>query len=204
MLKTVVPVSVCIPTIPPRSAHLVRSLLSVTSQTALPNHIIAECDYDRLGACGNRNKALKKVTDDYVAFLDDDDVFYPNHLDVLYKHIIETGADVVYSIMVIKNQNDDRIPHEGVFGANLTFNRDELFIRNYVPVTVLAKTSKLNEVGGFEHLPDTYGEDHGLWIKLLRNNCVFSHVPVETWQYNWWGHGSPGQLGNTSGLPSRW
>jgi cellulose synthase/poly-beta-1,6-N-acetylglucosamine synthase-like glycosyltransferase len=207
-LKKVIPVTVCIPTISTRSDKLVRALLSIHTQTVIPNNIIVSYDSDlcahRVGATGNRNNALNQVETEYVAFIDDDDIMYPHHLETLYNKIVETKVDLVYPTFVIRHGGGYIIPRKDYYREDMTFNYDELMKQNYIPITVMAKTKVLQDLGGFENIDGVVGEDWGMWMKLHRSGHTLLHVPVETWEYNWWGHGSPGNPGNTSGLPTRW
>jgi glycosyltransferase involved in cell wall biosynthesis len=162
-------------------------------------------DKDREGACKNRNRLLFEANQEFVAFLDDDDVLYPEHIEELYDLLIKENADVAYSLPKVLS-GEYEIPLDCVFGGmkDFSFNPDTLLERNFIPVTVVARRKKLVDAGGFQHLKGYYGEDHGLWLKLLYAGAKFVHLPKVTWEYRWWGTGSPGVLGNTSGLPERW
>lgn len=203
-LKQIVPVQVLVPSIPVRIEQLARALNSVERQT-VACEVIVRLDKDREGAAANRNKLLNFADRGFVAFLDDDDELYPEHIEKLYQLIVTEKADVAYSIPRIVNQNGDEINAWQEFHVkDFAFNPDTLLEKNYIPVTVMARREALVKVGGFEHLKGIYGEDHGLWLKLLYAGAKFVHLPEQTWQYNWWGHGRPGQPGNTSGIPGRW
>ena len=202
-LKQIVPVQVLVPSIPVRIEQLARALNSVERQT-VALEVLVRLDKEREGAAANRNKLLNFADREFVAFLDDDDELYPDHIELLYDLITREKADVAYSIPKIVNQAGPVDPYEVFKVKNFEFNPDMLLERNFIPVTVLARRETLVRVGGFEHLPNIYGEDHGLWLKLLYAGAKFVHLPLQTWQYNWWGPGNPGQPGNTSGLPEHW
>lgn len=203
-LKRIVPVQVLVPSIPLRIEQLARALNSVERQT-VAFEVLVRLDKEREGAAANRNKLLNFADREFVAFLDDDDEMYPDHIELLYDLITREKADIAYSIPRICDQNGNALDpcHEFHVG-NFEFSPDKLLERNFIPVTVLARRETLVRVGGFEHLPNFYGEDHGLWLKLLYAGAKFVHLPLQTWQYNWWGQGLPGQPGNTSGLPEHW
>jgi len=82
-----------ITTIPVRAERLQIALKSVDNQTLYPSEIIIQCDTERLGAPGNRDAGLAKVQTKYAAFLDDDDYFYPQHLELLYNAAVKEDAD---------------------------------------------------------------------------------------------------------------
>lgn len=174
-------VSVVIPTIPTRAALLEIALDSVKAQTIPPDAVHVVVDTDGAGPAATRNHGLDFVDTDWVAFLDDDDVLKPNHLRALARYAYLSGADVVY-------------PYFDVVGGvdlidcfAVPFDPILLRRRNYIPVTVLARTQLVRMVGGFEDHPDESGkpcEDWGLWLKLLDHGARFSHLPQRTWVWH--------------------
>ena len=189
-------VTVVVPHIASRADMLTRAWGSVRAQTRLPAMIHVEVDRDRAGPGVTRNRALAKVTTEYVAFLDDDDEFLPAHLELLRNCAALTGADVVYPWFNVIGGADPL----GRFG--LPFDAAHLRGANYVPVTVLARIKAIRAVNGFEP-PPTYGgagptcEDWGLWLKLADAGAKVVHLPERTW--NWHHHGR-----NTGGRTDLW
>lgn len=179
-----------IPTIGPRHDLMLRALRSVSEQTLSPAAVAIEHDHDRSGAAATRNRALEKVGTEWVAFLDDDDELYPNHLKLCARYATLQGVDVAYPGY---DCDDDPVHCFGIpFDASL------LKRRNMIPVTTLCRTEKVLEAGGFQPHPDEHGnpnEDHGLWLAMLERGAKFGHLPVRTWRWN---------LGGTKGRPDRW
>jgi glycosyltransferase involved in cell wall biosynthesis len=190
-------VTAVIPTIPPRADYLRRALDSIHAQTRPVDGASVYVDHQHIGAAAARNRALAAVDTEYSAFLDDDDEWRPEHILTLVKGAAETGADVVYPWFdVVSSRAFD--PWPGVFGR--PFDPDDLRQRNYIPVTVLARTELVRDVGGFEPYGDQQEsacDDWGLWRKLLAAGARFHHAPARTWLWHW--HGE-----HTSGLPDRW
>jgi len=165
--------TVIVPTIPGREAELDRALNSINGT----DRVIIWHDTKREGAAVSRNRALEKVDSEWVAFLDDDDEFKPNHLRACARNAALTGADLVYPWFDC--DGEDKI---GMFGV--PFDPVLLRKRNYIPVTVLVRTELVRKVGGFQDHPDDNGdpcEDWGLWLALLTAGAVFSHLPQRTW-----------------------
>lgn len=187
-----VDITVVLPTIPPRRELMLRAMRSIGAQTLSPKVVRVEEDHDRAGAAATRNRALATVQTDWVAFLDDDDELYPNHLKLCARYATLQGLDVVYPGYDVAG-GDDPV---GCFG--IPFDASLLKQRNFIPVTVLARTELVRAAGGFQERPDENGdpcEDWGLWLALLDRGAKFGHLPVRTWRWN---------LGGTRGRPDRW
>lgn len=174
-------------TIPPRAEQLGEALASVAAQTVQPAAIVIEFDWRRTGAAAAKNRALARVTTEYAATLDDDDVWYPHHLETLVEAAAETGADVVYPWPVMVGAAPLRPDR---FGA--PFDAVELRRGNYIPTTALIRTELARDVGGFQCPPGTPFDDWGLWLAMLDAGARFHHVPQQTWECRF--HG-----GNTQG-----
>lgn len=183
-------ITVCITTIPPRASSLERALVSVARQTLQPRAVIIEYDHDRIGAAKTKNRALSKVSTEYVAFLDDDDEFSLNHLEILHQSAIETNVDVTYGWYKVIGGTDPRPDR-----FNVQFEADELRRSSYIHTAPLVRTKKLIDVGGFQQHKGL--DDWGAWLAMLDAGATFHHVPKKT--YIWYHH-----RGNTSGKPERW
>jgi glycosyltransferase involved in cell wall biosynthesis len=190
-------ITVCIATIPTRQKLLRRAIWSVINQTLPPYAVIIECDHDRTGAVDTKNRALYKVKTPWVAWLDDDDYFLPEHLEKLMAAQEESKADVVYAWPIMDGAADPT-PHR--FGV--PFDADGLRAGSYVHTTALFRSRMAQRAGGFCY-PAKAAEDgvkrddHGLWLSMLSQGAKFHHLPERTWVWNVNGQ-------NTSGNPDRW
>lgn len=199
-------VAVCIPTIPSREAMLERAVKSAEAQTHKSRDIIVRVDTEGLGAAENRNRTWQLSHPDtkWIAFLDDDDVIYPNHLEFLLQTAEATGADLVYPWFDLWEGPDPlsvKVGDKYVSPLGVPFGEDArqyiMTEGNFIPITVLVKRSLLETVGGFpqpgtEEWPNETNEDWGCWQKMLRAGAKFEHAPKRTWRWIW--HG-----GHTSG-----
>jgi hypothetical protein len=186
-------ITVVIPSIPSRLALLDRALASVEQQTLQAADALVQVDVNREGAAATRNRALEAVATEFVAFLDDDDELLPDHLKLCARAARLTGADVVYPGYEAVG-GDDPV---GCFG--IPFDGGLLEQRNFIPVTVLARTEAVLAAGGFQPHPDEHGdpcEDWGLWLAMHEQGATFYHLPRKTWRWNL----SPG---STRGRPDR-
>lgn len=193
-------VTVCIPSIPPRAHFLNRAISSVTLQTRPAAAVSVAVDLNHDGAWVTRDRALRAVQTEWVAFLDDDDWFLPSHLDVLTRCAAETGADYVYSWYVIQDRDGNVINADplGYFGK--AFDPDN---PTQTTITTLVRT-ELAQEAGFQLPTDgdlihgqRAGEDWNFTLRCLALGARIVHVPERTWI--WSHHGA-----NTSGMPSRW
>jgi glycosyltransferase involved in cell wall biosynthesis len=188
-------VTVLIPSIPTRKQMLNRALVSVLNQLRQPDMIMVGVDHERLGAAGNRNQMLTSVTTEWVAFLDDDDEFLPQHLLVLLQN--SEDVDVVYTGCQVIGPHGEDIPLQeewGRFGHPF----DGLLLRrkSYLPVTCLVRT-ELAMTSSFHAPPGSPYDDWGFYLDLLDQGAKFLHVPQKTWIWHHWG-------GNSSGRSDRW
>lgn len=194
--------SLVITTIPVRKERLERALLSVAAQSLHPAAIIIQSDTFKQGAPANRDAGLERVDTEYVAFLDDDDYLYTQHLERLYNAAKSENADIVYSWFDVEGGTD---PFPENFGR--PWNPE---IPVQTTVTTLCKAEAVRKAGGFgttiglndEQLAtyaqgNTIGEDMRMVLSANAQGAKIVHVPEKTWAYVHW-------AGNTSGMPTRW
>jgi glycosyltransferase involved in cell wall biosynthesis len=125
-----------------------------------------------------RNLAISKSKGEYLAFLDADDLWLPEKLEIQIKEIKDKNVDLVFSNAYIINDSEkinlNKVIycHQGFLDSNEGLDR--MIERNRIPIlTVLVKKSKVIEVGMFsEKLEIQNAEDSHLWLKLLINKAV--------------------------------
>lgn len=194
-------ITVAIPSIAPRQIQLGRAIRSVAAQTVPASGLSIAFDVDRDGSTKTRQRALDGVRTTWVAFLDDDDEFLPNHLETLYYAALEHRAEYVYSWYYIGDghggMRDDLCPL-GHFGK--PFDPEN---PTQTTITTLVRTELAQDVGFVDPLPgqliggQKYGEDFEFTMRCLDHGARIHHVPQRTWIWNH--HGN-----NTSGEPDRW
>lgn len=194
-------VTVIIPHIPSRVDKLARALASVTAQTYPARDVIIASDLFKEGSAATRNRPLLTgIATDWVAFLDDDDVWLPHHLETLIAAARATGAQVVYPGCVVVDGNGFQIPRREEWGRfGRPFDAELLRRKAYLPVTSLVDAELACKAlfGPPTTHPDSDYDDWGFYLRLLDLGATFLHVPEITWI--WHHHGA-----NTSGRPDRW
>lgn len=191
-------VSVIIPHIPVRPNKLVRAVKSVATQRHRPSDVIIAVDTVREGSAATRNRALRKAQTAWVAFLDDDDYLYPEHLRVLLQHAEVTGADVIYPGCDVIDKQGRPLPVNEEWGRfGRPFDADLLRQTSYIPVTSLVRTDLAQAAWFGPPDIDTDYDDWGFYLRLLDEGARFAHVNEVTWV--WDHHGA-----NTSGRADRW
>lgn len=185
-------ITVAIPHLPSRVRELGRAITSVSRQTCPPGAISIATDLHGDGAWDTRNRAVAPVQTDWVALLDDDDHFYPHHIETLV-HAAEQhpDADYLFSWFDVLGGVDPL----GYFGR--PFDPDH---PHQTTTTILVRTALAQQVCWGP--PDAYetvdgnraGEDWVFLLGCLDAGATVRHVPVVTWA--WVHHQS-----NSSGLP---
>lgn len=170
-----------------------RAIGSVLGQTHPASAIIVENDLDKRGAPFTRNAGLQKVTTEWVAFLDSDDQFLGNHLEVLAKGAQEHEADYVFSWFVPQGFGADPLGH---FGKAWDPENP-----HQTTITTMVRT-EIAQQAGFSEPPkdakihgERFGEDFQFTLDCRDLGAKIVHIPAKTWIWNY--HGM-----NTSGLPT--
>jgi glycosyltransferase involved in cell wall biosynthesis len=115
-----------------------------------------------------RNTAMEQATGEYIAFLDDDDEWLPQKLEVQLRLMRTASPDVagVYSGFYWVDWPSRQVVGRRAFPTNGDF-RKSLRKKNVVgtPSTVLLRRECLTEIGRFDR-SIAYGVDHDLWIRI--------------------------------------
>ncbi len=137
------------------------------------------------GLPGTRNTAIGRARGEWIALIDSDDLWMPNHLAEAISCARQTGADLVHTgvIMFDSDTGHDLEIRAPSAEAIATFPRS-LFIGTYPiqPSSVLLGRALCLRVGGFD--PNCrYVEDRELWVRLARAGAKIHHTPSLTCRY---------------------
>lgn len=133
--------------------------------------IVYEATGERLGRARAGNRALAMATGEWLNFLDDDDVFFADHVEVLLAAALETGTRGAYGLAwetKTRIADNERAEYEETVHATVhrqPFDRLTLWHHNFLPIqSVLFHRSLYERHGGFAEDMDRL-EDWNLWTR---------------------------------------
>lgn len=189
-----------------RPDQLFRSLESILQQTAAPAEVVVVDDLDdertaavvqltalrteipmrrivnqaRPGASGSRNAGAAATTAEFIAFLDDDDAWRPEHLARAMAELERTGADAAVSGLC-------RIRHDGTV-QNIVMPPAQavggrLFDKNFglTGSNIVIRRSAFEHIGGFDPALPVFN-DWDFAIRMITAGipyCVAPELTVE-------------------------
>jgi LmbE family N-acetylglucosaminyl deacetylase/glycosyltransferase involved in cell wall biosynthesis len=191
-----------------RPALLGEALESLRAQTARPTRVVVVNDgggavapiaatfrdsfevacvelADRRGRSAAANAGVEAAESELLAFLDDDDRCYPDHLERLVRAQRSGPEPVVYSdaaTVVYRLRGERWEPAGRSLEYSLDFDRDYLLLANYIPLhTLLMPHALFGKAGGFDPALDL-SEDWDFLIRLAQETA-FRHVRAVTCEY---------------------
>jgi glycosyltransferase involved in cell wall biosynthesis/MoaA/NifB/PqqE/SkfB family radical SAM enzyme len=153
------------------------------------------------GVAAARNSGLKLARGKFVAYLDDDDLFYPDHLETLVNFLETSGSKVAYTdaYRARFGETAEHLARSGDLRYSSDFDQDQILVHNFIPTLCLVhERSILDEVGGFDESLQVY-EDWDLWIRLS-GKFKFHHIQKVSCEYSWHLEGRSLQTGTQSDL----
>jgi glycosyltransferase involved in cell wall biosynthesis len=123
------------------------------------------------GGCGARNSGILAAKGDLIAFLDDDDILFPNALATQATKFSNTNVGMVYGAAELVDEIMGQRKILNLRLASLEFND---IIKGHCPSTssvVMARKSALLSAGLFdERLPSF--QDFDLWLRLSKTHYI--------------------------------
>ncbi|MEJ5167442.1 MAG: glycosyltransferase, partial [Thermoanaerobaculia bacterium] len=133
------------------------------------------------------NEGIKKADTDFVSFLDDDDLIYPHHFNVLSRVILDSKgllaySDALSSIYEYGEEKGEYKLKDKVLSYSMDFDPDILLYDNYIPLnTILFSKELFKSFGYFNENLDRF-EDWELLIRFSRK-ITFYHIKEITCEY---------------------
>jgi len=144
------------------------------------------------GTAAAKNSGIRIARGKYIAYLDDDDMYYPEHLETLVRVLEDSGNKVAYTDAYRAHQekrNGEYVTVKKDVPYSFDFDHDRILISNFIPILcVMHEKSCIEEVGGFDESLQTH-EDWDLWIRMSRK-YIFMHINKITCEFRWRTDGS--------------
>lgn len=135
------------------------------------------------GLSAARNAGLKLARGRHIVYLDDDDIYLPNHLAVLAEALERNPQSVVYTAVEYvteKLEGDKRIELDRSMPLKHdAYDRNRLFIQNYIPVNTWAHPRSMLAVVGEFDTGLTAFEDWDMLLRLAAR-YPFVYIPQVT------------------------
>lgn len=140
------------------------------------------------GVSAARNAGVRQAQGRVIAFLDSDDVWFPQHLEKMVKKMGETSADVVFARAEIRESPDAPKSGRSNFGpTQLEEQRihECLYYYNFVlPSVTIVNRDFFDRVGFFDEEPDIqHAEDWDIFVRAAKAGLVFAHLREVTGYY---------------------
>jgi glycosyltransferase involved in cell wall biosynthesis len=121
-----------------------------------------------LGASASRNVGIEKATGDYIAFLDSDDAFEKNKLEVQLQYMVASNANISHTSYKRKWNDEETIIHSGADEGHC--ERKMIYNCPIATPTVMLKTEWLRESKKLFNENAEIGEDTCFWLDILKDN----------------------------------
>ena len=141
----------------------------------------------RLGKA--RNNAIQHSSGNLIAFLDSDDIWLPQKLEMQLRTQKNTNADVIFTgahIFWEDNVSDETKAFPIVPGMHPGNEMLDLLLKlNFIPVmSVMMKREAFDTAGPFEEAAAYHGcEDYDLWLKLAKRGALFYGIEEKLIRY---------------------
>jgi glycosyltransferase involved in cell wall biosynthesis len=149
-------------------------------EAALRPYISRICyiSQENRGAAEARNAALRVARGEFIAFLDADDIWFPNHLaDQVGFLRGNPSCDLVYADGLIFGESElagQTFMKLAPSSGEVTFEALITARCNVLTSTVVAKRAAILDVGMFDvHI--RRGQDYDLWLRMVRNGAKLAY-----------------------------
>jgi glycosyltransferase involved in cell wall biosynthesis len=139
------------------------------------------------GLAAARNSGIRACHGKYIAYLDDDDIFYPEHVETLVRVLEKGSHKVAYTDAFRAFQrkvNDEYVIEKRDVPYSFDFDRDRILISNYIPVICVMHDGSCLETSGYFDENLATHEDWDLWVRMSRS-YDFKHIPGTTCEFRW-------------------
>lgn len=120
---------------------------------------------ENLGVAETRNTGISLASGDYISFIDSDDIWVKEKLELQLDYLNKTGADLCYSSYEFINIYGERIGH--LYKVPLSITYKQLLCENVIGCSTVLIKKEILPTSPFTS--KYFHEDYVLWLKLLKD-----------------------------------
>lgn len=137
------------------------------------------------GLPATRNTGIEAARGEWIALLDSDDLWTPDHLETLVTRVNQDNADLVHAGSILFQSDTGKLLQERAPTPEMTADfPHSLFCGDYIiqPASVLLRHDLWRQVGGFDPA-FRYVEDRDMWLRCARAGARFAYTGKQTCLY---------------------
>jgi teichuronic acid biosynthesis glycosyltransferase TuaG len=154
------------------------SIAIIKNYCEIDSRIILIRNEKNLGVAESRNRGIKEARFPYVAFLDSDDLWDKNKLDIQIKFMKENNAVISFTQYYRINEHDVKIGEVNKIPEKV--NYFDLLKGNSIAMSTSMVNSAIAKKIKFEKIGH---EDYFFWLKMLKNDNVAKGINIKLVYY---------------------
>lgn len=137
------------------------------------------------GPAAAKNSGIRAAGGKYIAYLDDDDVYYPDHVETLVDFLENSHHLVAYTDafrVILRLEHGTYAIEKRDIPYSFDFDRDRMLIHNYIPTLCIMHETSCHGIAGLFDESLAAHEDWDLWLRMSRA-FEFGHIREPTCEF---------------------